>query len=227
MEAINIRADHAKLLRLINLARPTDIPALVTQTNSNPAVVDTNESNAKKKLVLPLFGKLGKFKFSSTASTSKRVVPAKDFLNLEDGQQTEEMEETESGNTKLNHINVKSAEVDMINNAECKPPIFADDKSLEENGSNISNDSISSMPSQTTLHQQTKADTADSAINDTNTEQTKKKRNRQRQRNERFRENVAYDEISELVSSEKYSTWVPPENQSGDGSTTLNDKYGY
>lgn len=29
------------------------------------------------------------------------------------------------------------------------------------------------------------------------------------------------------IHSEDYSTWIPPQDQSGDGRTTLNDKYGY
>ena len=28
-------------------------------------------------------------------------------------------------------------------------------------------------------------------------------------------------------SDPKYATWLPPTNQSGDGKTALNDKYGY
>ena len=29
------------------------------------------------------------------------------------------------------------------------------------------------------------------------------------------------------ISDPKYATWLPPANQSGDGRTSLNDKYGY
>ncbi|KAH0550544.1 kanadaptin [Cotesia glomerata] len=36
--------------------------------------------------------------------------------------------------------------------------------------------------------------------------------------------NKAYDEE---IHSEDYSTWVPPSNQTGDGRTSLNDKFGY
>jgi hypothetical protein len=34
-----------------------------------------------------------------------------------------------------------------------------------------------------------------------------------------------YEKLSE--HDERYSAWMPPKNQTGDGRTTLNDKYGY
>jgi len=34
-----------------------------------------------------------------------------------------------------------------------------------------------------------------------------------------------YEVMSE--QDERYTSWIPPKNQSGDGRTSLNDKYGY
>lgn len=52
-----------------------------------------------------------------------------------------------------------------------------------------------------------------------------KRRHRQRQRNKR--PEVDLEDFEEHETNEKYSKWVPPENQSGDGFTKLNEKYGY
>lgn len=38
---------------------------------------------------------------------------------------------------------------------------------------------------------------------------------------------VSKKQYDQDVHSEDYSTWIPPQNQSGDGRTSLNDKYGY
>ena len=42
---------------------------------------------------------------------------------------------------------------------------------------------------------------------------------------ENIRSGKPYEEVSE--HDERYSTWLPPKNQIGDGKTSLNDKYGY
>ena len=42
---------------------------------------------------------------------------------------------------------------------------------------------------------------------------------------EKSKTTKSYLELSEC--DDKYSTWMPPKNQSGDGRTSLNDKYGY
>lgn len=55
----------------------------------------------------------------------------------------------------------------------------------------------------------------------------KKRRNRIRVRGGGGRDNVDIDDAEQIEDTEKFSTWLPPQNQSGDGSTNLNDKYGY
>ncbi|XP_053658177.1 kanadaptin [Anopheles marshallii] len=56
----------------------------------------------------------------------------------------------------------------------------------------------------------------------------KKKRGRPRTRNiPKARENVDFDDAVEMVSEDKNVEWVPPSGQTGDGRTSLNEKYGY
>lgn len=56
----------------------------------------------------------------------------------------------------------------------------------------------------------------------------KKRRQRQRQRNKQRQDvDMDLDELAEHEDSEKYAKWVPPSNQSGDGITHLNEKFGY
>ncbi|XP_052888391.1 kanadaptin [Anopheles moucheti] len=56
----------------------------------------------------------------------------------------------------------------------------------------------------------------------------KKKRGRPRTRNiPKVRENVDFDDAVEMVSEDKNVEWVPPSGQTGDGRTSLNEKYGY
>ncbi|XP_073817749.1 kanadaptin [Musca autumnalis] len=58
----------------------------------------------------------------------------------------------------------------------------------------------------------------------TATENSKKRRHRNRQRTKR---EADMDDDIEYESSDKYAKWVPPENQTGDGITELNKKFGY
>ncbi|XP_055375588.1 kanadaptin [Condylostylus longicornis] len=60
----------------------------------------------------------------------------------------------------------------------------------------------------------------------TNSNQTIK-RPKNRMGNRLRRENVDIDDYEEFVDAQKHSDWVPPKNQSGDGRTSLNDRFGY
>lgn len=53
-----------------------------------------------------------------------------------------------------------------------------------------------------------------------------KNKPKHRQRN-KVRHQIDIDETEEDTSPQKYSGWIPPENQSGDGMTPLNSKFGY
>uniref|UniRef100_A0A182VPM8 FHA domain-containing protein n=1 Tax=Anopheles minimus TaxID=112268 RepID=A0A182VPM8_9DIPT len=57
---------------------------------------------------------------------------------------------------------------------------------------------------------------------------SKKKRGRPRTRDSaKARENVDFDDTVEMASEDKNVEWVPPSGQTGDGRTSLNEKFGY
>lgn len=74
---------------------------------------------------------------------------------------------------------------------------------------------------------ETPAEATASNSNEATTGASKKKRNRKRVKDDRTRDNIDIDDAEEAVDTAKYSGWIPPENQSGDGITDLNSKYGY
>lgn len=53
-----------------------------------------------------------------------------------------------------------------------------------------------------------------------------KQKSKNRHRN-KMRHQIDIDDTEEDTSPQKYSGWMPPENQTGDGMTALNSKYGY
>ena len=51
-----------------------------------------------------------------------------------------------------------------------------------------------------------------------------KKKNNESKTDKKAQQN-SYEEMSE--HDERYTAWMPPKNQTGDGRTSLNDRYGY
>lgn len=205
MEVQQLKTDQTNLQRLINIARPIDLPPLQTVTSPE---------NAKPKMTLPLFGKRNTLKLTTIVKDPINNVSS-DQMAIEEHDEPEIEEETP--------------------NTECNPNLTAD-HSATENSKKIKDKKLDKIEQLSpndrlqNLHENVDAD-AESPVKASEIEKlsnaAKKRRNRIRLRGERGRDNVDFDDSEDVIDTEKYSTWLPPENQSGDGSTNLNDKYGY
>lgn len=197
--------------------------------------------NSKKTQTLALFGKRGTFKYSTVPVQPKLATP----IPLTHGNKSdeEEVEEKEENDENEEKDEKESIETDILPSS--------DKKALDDEQTNKPSTSarlIRNPPKAVEKHQEpekevatdrtlvvdgedddkhiiTNGSNSSSHSSSSSSNATKKKRNRIRIRNDKGRENVDFDE--EMVDTEKYSTWVPPQGQSGDGSTDLNEKYGY
>lgn len=204
-----------------------------------PLHSETQANSTKKTQALPLFGKRGKYKYTSVAVEvkSKNPVIPPAHGNKSDEEEIEEVEEQETigeGTSNPEHnitpsnnecINEPSTSTRSVTMPPPKPIIETEEKpkvaraEVEDRTVVPDNDVEDDAKTSAT------ADSNNSSSSSSNSITTKKKRNRIRIRTDKSRENVDFDE--EMVDTEKYSTWVPPQGQSGDGNTDLNVKYGY
>lgn len=219
VEVQHIKNDHKKLQRLINIARPVELPPLSSENS-----VDENKA---KKPDLPLFGKKGTFKFSSSKVNETQSIakpPKKDYRS--DEEEMEDAEEIDSSNIKLDKTkdpptieSIKEEENDSITSEPIKEDIKI------PTPAKAPSEEKQIIKCKSPKHIEMEAEQSNAVA--TAAAVKKRNRNRLRIRGDKSRENVDYDDAEEFVDQEKYSTWVPPKNQSGDGSTNLNDKYGY
>lgn len=226
-----IKNDQKKLEKLINIARPIDLPPLQLNKENNDTGPD-----AKKKFQLPLFGKRGTFKFSTT-TTAKKAIPAvnassssssstkeykSDEEEMEDGDENvekikdlEKIEKQQAVNEINSEIDADLIEQTSNNESQC-----IDEDKLKSRLSVDFEKGFGSLKREQSIEDDLTAETSSATT-------VKKRRSRVRIRNDRGRDNVDINDTEEAVDIEKYSTWIPPENQCGDGSTNLNVKYGY
>lgn len=206
-------------------------------------------TDAKKKPSLPLFGKKRTFGFgnpmaaaAATAKATTKVAKIDDSSadrNLEEFDDDNEPADGSNSNSTIEPIAVnEETEVPKRSPATDEREIIPVNKkeSKKVAQTNVATESSSSKIT-TDENKSTTTNTPDKFISapcETNeivehaeTAISKRKRNRNRNRGDKGRENIDMDEIAEPIESEKYSKWVPPENQSGDGITDLNTKYGY
>lgn len=233
-----MKNDIKKMQRLINIARPNELPPL--------KIDDAKDSQAKKKFELPLFGKKKTFGFDKLKQQVISQKPASP--NEHDTKQAESVEEFDE-----DEDDKKSQNTQIESKAKVKEEsILAEAPKATKNCDVQTNESTrdaSKKRLDTTNNKKEEPKTneiglnkseiynqkpiqrsVDESVEKLNTEQiltaSTKSKTRNRNRN-RMRHQIDIDDTEEDKSPQKYSEWMPPSNQTGDGTTDLNSKYGY
>lgn len=227
-EIQNLKVEHQKIQRLINIAKPsiTLPPIAATKTN------------------LPLFGKrnslsrnFGVRKSETAVNTVLEATKSEAFKVEEDEGECQQSVEA-SKNAVMVPAAVHSDDVTLntekpVNESFNVRRLEYGTSPDEPTEKKIKLDEPASAVSQikpaSTVSPQGKSSMVtpqEPASTMSPQEPTKKRKTRIRIRN-RLRENIDMNDDDEYIDEEKVSTWVAPEDQTGDGTTRLNQKFGY
>ncbi|XP_058467687.1 kanadaptin isoform X2 [Malaya genurostris] len=226
LEKEKLAKDHVTLQKLIKIAKPVDLPPL--------AQIPCSSKDAKeqfKQKVMPLFGKRNKL--SKNFGIKKSEVK----IGGTTSSYGEEIEEDEEEDNAVNHVETNDSSTEKpkrMHGPSFNPELLEEHRKRVEatvvsTPNESKTDQVNETDSMKDVIKKRKSDADNELDNDNSTISVgvgKKKRNRQRGR-DRNRDNVDIDDSEELQSEEKNIEWVPPENQSGDGITSLNEKFGY
>jgi len=233
----NLTTEKDRLVKLINIAKPASMPELKTTTAKPKPGVMIGKRGSK--------GLLGKVKSVAKDSFSKPVVVQSEnskvleaFLEKEeevskkmrftdDGEdlkpigydikKPEPVPKERIGDTSVNLVQKKiGPEIpEHIRNELSK----VEDEDKENGKSQV-------IGTLAVVKDMSASEQASMDIDDDGEEKQKKRGDRGSKRKVKKVEEEP-DEYYKIGMDSKYDVWVPPQNQSGDGKTSLNDKLGY
>lgn len=233
--------DIQKVKKLINITRPIDLPPLKNAEDESSVPHD------KQKMQLPLFGKKKSFGFDKLKQqvSNQKVAQPKEVAKHESIEEFDDddadvdpkasslqsdekimAKETES-NEEMRDNGVETTKsrdeptIDCISELTSSERTDTKEKISEQKlaAPKKSTDQLKPVSSQLTADNPI-------ALNESNPVGNSKSRSKHRNRN-KVRQQIDIDDTEEDTSPQKYSGWIPPSNQSGDGITDLNSKYGY
>jgi len=255
LEQQRLKGEQVKVERLLKIAKPTALPFTNSLAACSKESSVQEGSAARKQL--PMIGKrnqFSKFKVVKAPTSTQTKPPANAFASDEEEVEEEEPKETPLVKEKEADILkrgegeqeavAKPSTAEKNNLPESKPPAETEESKPTNaeaevlKPDNVMSTKVSAQAS--TVPSDTVASTKPTeSVEETSTptddtpdpgaeEAQRKRRQRQRQRNKQRQDvDMDLDELAEHEDSEKYAKWVPPTNQSGDGITHLNEKFGY
>ncbi|KOC68793.1 Kanadaptin [Habropoda laboriosa] len=202
LELQNLRREEAGLIKLLNLTRPANLPALSSPPESTNKIIDQVKMSAHvvqetpletKKLQGSLF-RCKRVKRTNQRADANRKLPVSNTMVADATMVEAESEEEEDSDDNDGQISSSSH--------------ISSDKKVLESERSISNVAATKNES-----------------SDKNEKQRKYKVETKTKKYHRQEQQKVY--CDQDVYADNYSTWVPPRDQAGDGKTSLNEKYGY
>lgn len=184
MELVNLKKEETRLLKLINIAKPANLPPL------KPYIDHTVKVEVKKSL---------------------------------DSKKKPEVQKSEAPKLQSKSITFKIKSKNESETLEEKPKEEDLQKDISPESKTIQYDTRESTAMETDESESLKTEES---------QETQKKASKKKNRGSKHRPSAqAEDEPLKSYDEEKYGDdydmWVPPVNQSGDGKTNLNEKFGY
>jgi hypothetical protein len=215
LEIQNMKIELTKVQKLINIAKPSiDLPSL-----------------SLNKGKLPLYGKRNKLpkyfgvkRPTENESTKERTVQNEEL--------TVEEEEKEDPKAKIkdesNEHKLPQKESFFV---EKESKLFnnepAETEKIEKSQAKGNDEIVEEPPKKILKIESVPATSYDESKKSPVIEQSKSKKSRTFKSRDRYRANVDMNDDDEYIDEGKIAFFVPPTNQSGDGTTHLNEKFGY